>query len=62
MEKLTFTDPRMQARFDEMVLLQMDVTANNADDQTTCSSSSICSGRLPSYSSTGREKKYRLAE
>ena len=33
MEKLTLTDPRVQARFGEMVLLQIDVTANNADDK-----------------------------
>ncbi|WP_395825980.1 protein-disulfide reductase DsbD [Collimonas sp.] len=33
MEKFTFTDPRVQARFGEMVLLQIDVTANNADDK-----------------------------
>jgi thiol:disulfide interchange protein DsbD len=33
MEKLTFTDPRVQARFGEMILLQIDVTANNADDK-----------------------------
>ena len=33
MEKLTFTDPRVRARFDNMVLLQADVTANNADDK-----------------------------
>jgi thiol:disulfide interchange protein DsbD len=33
MEKLTFTDPRIQARFANMVLLQADVTANNADDK-----------------------------
>jgi thiol:disulfide interchange protein DsbD len=33
MEKLTFTDPRVRARFDDMVLLQADVTANNANDK-----------------------------
>ena len=33
MEKFTFTDPRVQARFGEMVLLQIDVTANNEDDK-----------------------------
>nr|WP_225984461.1 protein-disulfide reductase DsbD [Noviherbaspirillum aerium] len=33
MEKLTFSDPRVQARFSEMVLLQADVTANNEDDK-----------------------------
>lgn len=33
MEKLTFTDPRVQARFGEMVLLQIDVTANNENDK-----------------------------
>ncbi|WP_211460597.1 protein-disulfide reductase DsbD [Collimonas silvisoli] len=33
MEKLTFTDPRIQARFGEMILLQIDVTGNNADDK-----------------------------
>lgn len=32
MEKLTFPDPRVQARFADMVLLQIDVTANNAND------------------------------
>jgi thiol:disulfide interchange protein DsbD len=33
MEKLTFSDPRIQAQFGNMVLLQADVTANNADDK-----------------------------
>ncbi|GIZ53410.1 thiol:disulfide interchange protein DsbD [Noviherbaspirillum aridicola] len=33
MEKLTFTDARVKAHFDEMVLLQADVTANNEDDK-----------------------------
>jgi thiol:disulfide interchange protein DsbD len=33
MEKLTFTDPRIQAKFTNMVLLQADVTANTADDK-----------------------------
>lgn len=34
MEKLTFTDPRIQAQFADMVLLQADVTANNDNDRT----------------------------
>jgi thiol:disulfide interchange protein DsbD len=33
MEKLTFTDPRVRAVMDEMLLLQADVTANDADDK-----------------------------
>lgn len=33
MEKLTFSDKRVQAQFADMVLLQADVTANNADDK-----------------------------
>lgn len=33
MEKFTFSDPRVQAQFANMVLLQADVTANNADDK-----------------------------
>ncbi|MGH8809859.1 MAG: protein-disulfide reductase DsbD, partial [Noviherbaspirillum sp.] len=33
MEKLTFTDARVQAHFANMVLLQADVTANNEDDK-----------------------------
>ena len=33
MEKLTFTDPRVRAAMDQMVLLQADVTANDADDK-----------------------------
>lgn len=33
MEKLTFTDPKVRANMDRMVLLQADVTANNADDK-----------------------------
>lgn len=33
MEKLTFSDPRIQAQFAGMLLLQIDVTANNADDK-----------------------------
>lgn len=33
MERFTFSDPRVQARFENMLLLQADVTANNAADQ-----------------------------
>ena len=33
MEKLTFTDPRVRAAMDQMLLLQADVTANDADDK-----------------------------
>jgi len=33
MERLTFTDARVQARMGQLVLLQADVTANNADDR-----------------------------
>lgn len=33
MEKLTFSDKRVQTHFANMVLLQADVTANNADDK-----------------------------
>lgn len=33
MERFTFSDPRVQARFERMLLLQADVTANNAHDQ-----------------------------
>jgi thiol:disulfide interchange protein DsbD len=33
MEKLTFSDPQVQAQFSNMLLLQADVTANNADDK-----------------------------
>lgn len=33
MEKFTFSDPRVRSRLDRIVLLQADVTANNADDK-----------------------------
>lgn len=33
MEKFTFTDARVKSRMADMVLLQIDVTANNADDK-----------------------------
>jgi thiol:disulfide interchange protein DsbD len=33
MEKLTFVEPRVKALLDQMLLLQVDVTANNADDK-----------------------------
>lgn len=33
MEKLTFTDSRIKSQFSDMVLLQVDVTANNDDDK-----------------------------
>ncbi|VVE89950.1 protein-disulfide reductase DsbD [Pandoraea bronchicola] len=33
MERFVFTDPKVKARLDPMVLVQADVTANNADDQ-----------------------------
>lgn len=34
MERFTFTDPAVKSRMNEMLLLQVDVTANNADDKT----------------------------
>ena len=33
MEKFTFTNPQVKEKFDQMLLLQVDVTANNADDK-----------------------------
>ena len=33
MERFTFTDPRVRSQLDNMVLLQVDVTANDADDK-----------------------------
>ncbi|KAF1047351.1 MAG: Thiol:disulfide interchange protein DsbD [Herbaspirillum frisingense] len=33
MERLTFTDARVKERFGQMLLLQIDVTANNGDDR-----------------------------
>ncbi|XQU69345.1 Thiol:disulfide interchange protein DsbD [Cupriavidus sp. H18C1] len=33
MERFTFSDPRVQARLADVVMLQADVTANNADDK-----------------------------
>ena len=33
MEKLTFTDERVRQRMGELVLLQVDVTANDAQDK-----------------------------
>ncbi|MFZ6815187.1 protein-disulfide reductase DsbD [Undibacterium sp. Rencai35W] len=33
MEKLTFTDDKVKAQMEQMLLLQVDVTANNADDK-----------------------------
>ena len=33
MEKLTFTDPAVSAKMQDILLLQVDVTANNADDK-----------------------------
>jgi thiol:disulfide interchange protein DsbD len=33
MERFTFADPRVQARLDNMLILQADVTKNNAEDQ-----------------------------
>ncbi len=33
MERFTFADDRVKARFSQMLLLQIDVTANNADDR-----------------------------
>ncbi|QJP98848.1 protein-disulfide reductase DsbD [Herbaspirillum rubrisubalbicans] len=33
MERFTFSDPRVKERFGQMLLLQIDVTANNADDR-----------------------------
>jgi thiol:disulfide interchange protein DsbD len=33
MERFTFPEPRVKAQLDQMVLLQIDVTANNSDDR-----------------------------
>jgi thiol:disulfide interchange protein DsbD len=33
MEKFTFTDPTVKAQMEQMILLQIDVTANNEDDK-----------------------------
>lgn len=33
MERFTFSDPKVKERFGQMLLLQIDVTANNADDR-----------------------------
>jgi len=33
MDRFTFTDPRVRGRLKDVILLQADVTANNADDQ-----------------------------
>ncbi len=33
MEKLTFTNPEVKTKLDQMLLLQADVTANNDDDK-----------------------------
>jgi thiol:disulfide interchange protein DsbD len=33
MERFTFTDPRVRSQLEKMVLLQVDVTANDADDK-----------------------------
>ncbi|TAL71916.1 MAG: thiol:disulfide interchange protein, partial [Burkholderiaceae bacterium] len=33
MDRFTFSDPRVQARLKDLVVLRADVTANNADDQ-----------------------------
>ena len=33
MERFTFSDPRVQARLRDTLLLRADVTANNADDR-----------------------------
>jgi thiol:disulfide interchange protein DsbD len=33
MEKFTFTDPRVKSRMEQMILLQIDVTANTAEDK-----------------------------
>jgi len=33
MERFTFSDPQVQARLGQMVLLRADVTANTADDK-----------------------------
>lgn len=33
MEKLTFTDPQVRQKMSALLLLQVDVTANNADDK-----------------------------
>ena len=52
MEHFTFSDPAIKARMDKAVFLQVDVTANTADDQA-CSNASISSAPGSSSSMPG---------
>ena len=59
MERFTFTDPGVAQRMGQMLLLQADVTANNADDRR-CSSASACSARRASCSSNPAARSCRM--
>ncbi len=54
MERYTFSDPAVIAELGRFVLLQADVTANDADDQALMQGRFSSSGRRPSCSSTPR--------
>jgi len=57
MEKFTFTDPGVQAEFDRAVLLQADVTANDAEDQALLKHFSILGPpTIVFFDANGRER------
>ncbi|MBK4734965.1 protein-disulfide reductase DsbD [Noviherbaspirillum pedocola] len=60
MEKLTFSDARVKRRFDGMLLLQADVTANDADDKALLKRFSLFGPPgILFFDKSGKEQKSR---
>ena len=61
MERFTFADPKVQARLKEMVLLQADVTANNADDKALLKRFNLFGPPgIIFWDNTGKESAYKV--
>ncbi len=61
MEKFTFTDAKVQAKLKDMLLLQADVTANNADDKALLARFKLFGPPgIVFFDKTGAELSYRV--
>lgn len=61
MERFTFTDARVQARLQDVVLLQADVTANNADDKALLARFKLFGPPgIIFFDAQGQERPYRV--
>ena len=61
MERFTFSDPRVQARLKDAVLLQADVTANSAEDKALLARFKLFGPPgIIFFDKTGQEQTYRV--